>query len=91
MTDDKLILTTVLRSGLVKEVDRLASSTAQDRNSIIERALELYLGSEASELHDDASGFAELDQGRFTDLDDVLKKASLLVDDAEAERARRAG
>ena len=91
MADKKLSLNAVLRVKLVDEVDRLAFSTGQDRNSIIERALELYLRSEGNELHEDAGGLAELDQGLYTDLDDVLKKASSLVDDAEARRARRAG
>jgi predicted transcriptional regulator len=91
LDDDKLPLTVVIRPELLDQVQQLTVLTGQGRDSIIEGALEAYLNSVRSELHEDADGFAELDQGRYADLDDVLKKASKLVDDAEAIRARRAG
>ena len=76
---------------LIQRVDALAALIDHDRAWIISRALEHYLASEGADLQEDAAGLAELQAGKFVDLDDVLKKAAAVIEATESKRARRAG
>jgi predicted transcriptional regulator len=91
LTEEKSQISASLPVRLIAEMDALAGLAQQDRAWIIQRALESYLAGEGAELRDDAAGLAELDNGEFSDLGDVLKKASAIIDQTEAKRARRAG
>ncbi|TNM66008.1 CopG family ribbon-helix-helix protein [Aliirhizobium smilacinae] len=79
-----------LPAELVERVDNLATLIEQDRAWIIQRALENYLTNEGADLQEDAAGLAELQAGKFSELDEVLKKANSIVEHAEAKRALRA-
>jgi predicted transcriptional regulator len=91
VSDEKLQISLSLPADLIGQVDELADLAQRDRSWIVQRALEHYLTDEGADLRDDAGGIAELDAGQSSDLDDVLKKASGIIDRAEAQKARRAG
>ncbi len=80
-----------LPSEMIERIDQLAAVVERDRSWIMQRALETYLVEEGADLLEDAAGLAELEQGQFSELDEVLKKASAIIDRAEARKARRAG
>lgn len=80
-----------LPKELVDRLDALAALIERDRAWVLKHALEHYLASEGAELQEEAAGLAELQAGEFSELDDVLKKASTLIEHAEIKRSRRAG
>lgn len=90
MTEDKSDVSLSLPLGLIDQVDAAAALADKDRNWIVRRALESYLTEEGEDQFEDAAGIEELDQGKSSDLDEVLKKATAIVDRAEARKARRA-
>ncbi|CAN7180019.1 CopG family ribbon-helix-helix protein [Neorhizobium sp. LjRoot104] len=91
LTQDKSQISLRLPTDLVNEFDRIAATLDRDRTWVMLRALTQYLEREGAELLQDAEGFAELDDGKGVDLDDLLNKASSIVDAAEAKRSKRAG
>ncbi len=91
MSEDTSNVSLSLPSDLIDQIDAAAVLAEKDRSWIMRRALEHYLAEEGADLIEDAAGLAELDQGQSTDLDEALKKATALVDRAEARKARRAG
>lgn len=91
MTEETSIVPLSLPSEMIERIDQLAAVVERDRSWIMQRALETYLVEEGADLLEDAAGLAELEQGQFSELDEVLKKASAIIDRAEARKARRAG
>jgi predicted transcriptional regulator len=91
LTQDKSQISLRLPTDLVSEYDRIATALDRDRTWVMLRALTQYLEQEGAELLQDAEGFAELDEGKGADLDDVLSKASSIIEAAEAKRSKRAG
>jgi predicted transcriptional regulator len=91
LTQDKSQISLRLPTELVNEFDRIATTLDRDRTWVMLRALTQYLEQEGAELLQDAEGFAELDAGKGVDLDDMLSKASSIVEAAEAKRSKRAG
>lgn len=91
VSETKSDISLSLPSDLIDRVDAAAVLAERDRSWIMRRALEHYLVEEGADLIEDAAGLAELDQGQSSDLDEVLKKATAIVDRAEARKARRAG
>ncbi|WP_105426541.1 CopG family ribbon-helix-helix protein [Neorhizobium tomejilense] len=91
LTQDKSQISLRLPTDLVSEYDRIATALDRDRTWVMLRALTQYLEQEGAELLQDAEGFAELEEGKSADLDDVLSKASSIIEAAEAKRSKRAG
>lgn len=79
-----------LPTEVVALLDRVADAQAQDRASVVERALARYLSDEGAEILNDAQGIEELDRDESIELDDVLEKARMIVETAE-RRHRRVG
>ena len=91
LTDDTSQIVADLPIDLIEKIDALAVAAKQDRAWIIRQAVEYYLAGEGTDLAEDAAGLAELEGGHFSELDDVLGKASTIIERAETARARRAG
>lgn len=91
MSEDKSDVSLSLPSVLIDQVDAAAALARRDRSWIMRRALEKYLAEEGADLIEDAAGLAELDQGKTSDLNEVLNKATAIVERAEARKARRTG
>ncbi|NEJ71287.1 ribbon-helix-helix protein, CopG family [Rhizobium phaseoli] len=79
-----------LPTPTVEAFDRIAQVLDRDRTWVMLKALDHYLANEGAEILRDAHGLDELDRGESVDLDDVLKKARMIVDASEV-RHRRVG
>ena len=80
---DKSQVSLRLPTSLVTQFDRIAGILDRDRTWVMQRALVEYLDREGAELLEEAEGLAQLDAGESSDLDEVLNKATSIIDAAE--------
>jgi len=77
--------------GMVETFDRIAKALDRDRTWVMLRAFRQYLDSEGADVLQEAAGLASLDRGEGVDLDGVMDEARVIIAQAKAERARKAG
>jgi predicted transcriptional regulator len=87
----KLQIELDLPEELITFLDRIAAAAKEDRATVMRWALEYYVEQEGEIILDEAAGLADLDAGRYVDLDEFLDETSAIIDAAEARRAKRAG
>lgn len=91
MATKKLQIELDLPEDLIAVLDRVAAAVKEDRATVMRWALEHYAEQEGAIILDEAAGLADLEAGRYVDLDDFLIEADAIVGAAEARRAKRAG
>ncbi|QRM55724.1 ribbon-helix-helix protein, CopG family [Sinorhizobium sp. BG8] len=87
--NDKSQISLRLPTKVIAQFDQIAQVLERDRTWVMLRAMKQYLEQEGAELLQDAQGLSELDRGEAADFDEMLDKASSIIDAAASRNASR--